>query len=120
MPITDPHERANCALAGSQSQFWTDFLLPTLQDKCRQKMEALASEPSDKDNITRGWIQALRWVCNLPGVEVSLAARLEEERTRDNEADERAQHRATFGLRSPIREAPPIGETKESEAQTAS
>lgn len=120
MSFDTQQDRVNCILHGVQEPFWNDVLLPTLQDKCKQKLESLSEKSDASDDIKRGWVQALRWIINLPAAEVAIFQRLESERARDYEAEQRAEHRATFGLRGPIREAPGIGETKESETQTVS
>lgn len=106
MAFESEDQKAAAIQFGTNSPFWQEFYLPALQSKAKQMMELLASKPSELDNITRGWIQALRWAIALPTQEVSRYHAEAEARVAEQRQQDVDNYRAEIGSRSPYPSEP--------------
>ena len=110
-------ERIGIIRSGLDHPFWRDWLLPTIQERARQNLEALAAGKSDDEDIKRGFFQALRWIINLPQMELDSMRRSEQEAQIADAENQTDEYRARFGMRSPFRQTPEPGETKQQEPE---
>lgn len=100
---------------GMDTPFWREFLLPTMQNRAKAMMEALAAAQSDQDDIKRGWIQALRWVIRMPEHEINEYRKIEQEQAQESRLADLDEHRARVGFRSPY-PTPAPGDLTEEES----
>lgn len=110
-------EKTAIIRSGLDHPFWRDWLLPTIQERARQNLEALAAGKSDDEDIKRGFFQALRWIINLPQMELDAMRRSEQEAQTADAEQRQDEYRAQFGMRSPYRLAPEPGQVKEQEPE---
>ena len=99
---------------GLNTQFWQEYLLPKIQDRCKNVLRGLATCKSEDEDIKRGWFQALEWVMNLPLQEANEYRKVEEEQAREAKLADLDEHRARLGFRSPYA-TPGPGELTEEE-----
>lgn len=110
-------EKTAIIRSGLDHPFWRSWLLPAVQERARQMLEALAASKSSDEDIKRGWFQALRWLMNLPQSELDAMARAEQEAQTSDAEQQQDAYRAQFGNRSPYRMVPDPGVTKEQEPE---
>jgi hypothetical protein len=110
MALDTDRDRTAAIEHGTHTPFWTDYMLPKIQDRCKSVLRGLALSRSDDEDIRRGWFQALEWVMNLPLQEVADYRKIEEERERDAKLADLDDHRARYGFRSPYTTQPAPGE----------
>jgi len=107
-------EEIATAEAGIRHNFWLEYLQPQLQDQARKRLEALALGKTPDEDITRGWIQALRWVINLPTQQIALFKRLHIPEKSQIEREQYLDDIAKLGRTSPyIVKNPDIEEVEE-------
>ena len=110
------HDRIGIIQQGLNSQFWTDYLLPLLQDKAKNALTALATSRADDDDVKRGRFQAYDDIIKMPHREIAAFNAAEAAAQESNKEDEVAEYRADYGFRSPIRNVPDVGETRGDES----
>ena len=86
---------------GINTPFWTEFMLPKIQSRCKSVLRTLATSKTNDEDIQRGWFQALEWVVNLPMAELAEAKKEEDTRERDSRVANLDEFRAEHGFRSP-------------------
>ena len=111
------HDRIGIIQQGINSPFWTDYLLPLLQDKAKNALTALALSRTDDDDIKRGRFQAYDDIIKAPLREITAFNMAEAAAQEANKEDETAEYRAEYGFRSPIRSVPDVGETRGDESE---
>lgn len=111
MSFATERDKVQVIQQGLNSAFWTDYLLPMLQDKAKSALTALAMSRSDDDDMKRGRFQAYQDVINAPGREVQSFNDSERAAQEANATEATEQYRAEHGFRSPFRQEPEVGET---------
>lgn len=99
---------------GLDTPFWREFMLPRIQNRAKSAMRMLATGKSDRDDIERGWFQALEWVMSMPLVELDSLRKDAEDQARLDSVSQLDEFRARMGNRSPFA-SPAPGELTGSE-----
>jgi hypothetical protein len=111
MAFATERDKVGVIQQGLSSLFWTEYLLPMLQDKAKNALTALATKAAEDDDVKRGRFQAYQDIINAPGRDVQAFNEQEAAAQRANADEQTAEYRADYGFRSPIRQAPEVGET---------
>lgn len=111
MPFATERDKVGVIQQGLGSAFWTEYLLPLLQEKAKNALTALATKAAEDDDVKRGRFQAYQDIINAPGREVAAFNEAEAAAQEANKQESTEEYRAEFGFRSPIRQAPEVGET---------
>lgn len=119
MAFATERDKVGVIQQGLNSAFWTEYLLPMLQEKAKNALTQLAMSHSDADDIKRGLFQAYQDIINSPAREVNAFNEAETAAQQVNADEQTAEYRADYGFRSPIRQAPEVGETTGEAENTA-
>lgn len=111
MGFATERDRVGVIQQGLNHPFWTEYLLPMLQEKAKNALTALAASHAEDDDMKRGRFQAYQDIINSPGRDVAAFNESEAIAAEANQVESTEQYRADYGFRSPIRQAPEVGET---------
>lgn len=95
---------------GVNSPFWTEYLLPLLQERAKNALTALASKAAEDDDMKRGRFQECQYLINAPLREIEIWNDQERAAQEESAAKDSEEYRATQGYRSPFRQVPDVGE----------
>ncbi len=113
MPFATERDKVGVIQAGLSHPFWTEYLLPLLQERAKNSLNALAMKAAPDDDMKRGRFQAYQDIINAPGREVLAFNEAEATVQAEHAEKSTEEYRAEYGHLSPIRQAPDVGNLKQ-------